>query len=440
MLSLVSVLLLAQLLPSEQLIRPRVYRSDGADRVMRLGADDYAFFEFAPASGAGMPAACSSTAPTGAKGEALTFARASVATCTKTATGGLVTSGIAAGDLVEMSNNVARVEYDSGGVLGLRVEGSGQNVLTRFIDYANAAWSDVGTPTLTGSQASPFSGTYATSAVRFDDNDGAAFEGRSIPITVSAGSAYFGHCYVKGGTATSARIVLDGTAATITGLSTTSWSIVEVADASASAASITLEVDVGSTAAATGTVVWGGCDVKLGAYRTSIVPTVAAAVTRAVEDAYFATTGAPGLNTGSMAASVTYNYSANTYTTPVMVTSSTAPASSGANAFTMYSAGTSGTSFKCYVGDNGAPTVYATGAANLVAPFTGTHRGWCSASGNGSTVTGMFDTNNMSASGAIAGSYAAEAYLFVGGSKNTLTYADGVVSRVCRDPSPTRCR
>src|SRR5574343_56815 len=247
--------------------------------------DDLAWFEFAPTSGAGMGAVCACTTPTGAKGEAMTFTRASTATCTKTATGGLATSGIANGDLVELSSNVARVEYDSAGVKGLRVEGSGQNVLTRFIDYTNAAWSDVGTPTPTASQASPFSGTYANSAVLYDDNDGAAFEGRSIPVTVSAGSAYIAHCYVKAGTATSARIVLDGTAATITGLSSSTWSIIEVADASASAASVTFEVDVGSTAATTGSVVFGGCDVKLGVYRTSIVPTVAAAVTRSSESA-----------------------------------------------------------------------------------------------------------------------------------------------------------
>lgn len=46
-----------------------------------LGCDDLAFFEFAPANGAGMGAACACTTPTGAKGETLTFSRASVAEC-----------------------------------------------------------------------------------------------------------------------------------------------------------------------------------------------------------------------------------------------------------------------------------------------------------------------------------------------------------------------
>ena len=412
---------------------------DSGPRVRGRESWTPAFFEAFPASGAGVPAACSTTAPTGAKGETLTFARGSVATCTATATGGLVSSGIAKGDLVELSSNVARVEYDSAGVKGLRVEGSGQNVLPRFIDYTNDAWSDVGTPTLTGSQASPFAGTYATSAVQFDDNDGAAFEGRSIPVAVSAGSAYIAHCYVKAGTASSARISLDGTAATITGLSSSTWSIVEVADASASAASVTFEVDVGSTAATTGSVVFGGCDVKLGVYRTSIVPTVAAAVTRDADLAYFALTSAPGFTVGSMAATINPN-SGMSYATPVATATSTTPPGSGADQLVLYAGGTSGASYKCYLG-NTAATLAVSGAAAFVAPANGPHRGYCAAGGIGGTLTGGFDTNSMSASGAIAaGPYGAENYLFVGSSNNAITYVDSIVSRICRDPSSTRCR
>ena len=412
---------------------------DSGPRVRGRESWTPAFFEAFPASGAGVPAACSTTAPTGAKGETLTFARGSVATCTATATGGLVSSGIAKGDLVELSSNVARVEYDSAGVKGLRVEGSGQNVLPRFIDYTNDAWSDVGTPTLTGSQASPFAGTYATSAVQFDDNDGAAFEGRSIPVAVSAGSAYIAHCYVMAGTASSARISLDGTAATITGLSSSTWSIVEVADASASAASVTFEVDVGSTAATTGSVVFGGCDVKLGVYRTSIVPTVAAAVTRDADLAYFALTSAPGFTVGSMAATINPN-SGMSYATPVATATSTTPPGSGADQLVLYAGGTSGASYKCYLG-NTAATLAVSGAAAFVAPANGPHRGYCAAGGIGGTLTGGFDTNSMSASGAIAaGPYGAENYLFVGSSNNAITYVDSIVSRICRDPSSTRCR
>ena len=82
-------------------------------------------------------------------------------------------------------------------------------IFLRFIDYANASWADVGTPTLTGGQTAPWSGTYASSAVQFDDNDAGAYEGRSQSVTVSAGAAYFMHCYVKAGTASDARILLE---------------------------------------------------------------------------------------------------------------------------------------------------------------------------------------------------------------------------------------
>ncbi len=399
----------------------------------------YALFEAFPASGAGTFGACSTTPPTGAKGETLTFSRTGNATCTKTATGGLATMGIANGDLVEMSANQPRVEFDSGGVKGLHVESSRVNSLFRFIEYANALWADVGTPTLTGSQASPFTGTYATSAVQFDDNDGAAFEGRSQVVTVTAASAYYAHCYVKAGTASSARIVLDGTSATITGLSSSTWSIVEVADASASAGTVTFEVDVGSTTAATGTVTFGGCQVEAGTYRTSIIPTTSAAVTRNADLAYFALAGAPGFTVGSMAASINPN-SAMSYATPVATAASTAPPGSGADQLVLYANGTFGASYTCYVG-NTAATLSVTGTAAFVAPANGPHRGYCAASGIGGTLTGGFDTNSMSASAAIpAGPYGAENYLFVGSSNNTITYVDSIVSRICRDPIATRCR
>ena len=91
-----------------------------------LSCADYAYFEFAPASGAGMTAACACTTPTGAKGEAMTFTRTGAATCSKQ---GLATTGINDGDLVTCaSDNQPRVE-PSGGVLGLRVESAKTNPL-----------------------------------------------------------------------------------------------------------------------------------------------------------------------------------------------------------------------------------------------------------------------------------------------------------------------
>ena len=245
--------------------------------------ENYAFFEFAPASGAGMGTACACTTPTGAKGEAMTYVRAGNATCSPL---GLATTGITNASLVECSANLPRVE-SSGSVLGLRVEGARTNVLTRFIDYANATWADVATPTLTGAQVSPWTGTYANLAVQFDDNDAVAFEGRTQTVTVTAATQYTMSCFVKAGTLAAWTLSLDGTTASGTGLSSTTWSRVTVTDASSSGVAIAAQALNGSVVGDTGTVIWGGCQVETGAYATSMIPTVAAGVTRNADDAYF---------------------------------------------------------------------------------------------------------------------------------------------------------
>jgi hypothetical protein len=82
-------------------------RTDQGRSTRGFEQSSYAFFEFAPASGAGMGTACACTTPTGAKGEALTFTRAGDATCSKQ---GLATTGIANGDLVACTGNQPRVE------------------------------------------------------------------------------------------------------------------------------------------------------------------------------------------------------------------------------------------------------------------------------------------------------------------------------------------
>ena len=254
-------------------------RTDQGRSTRGFEQSNYAFFEFAPTSGAGMGAACACATITGAKGETVTLTRASDATCSKQ---GLATTGIANGDLVTCTTNQPRVE-SSGGVLGLRVDPSATNVCTRFIDYTNAAWADIGTPTPTTGQTSPWAGTYATSAVLYDDNDGAAFEGRTQTVTVAAAATYTMSCYVKAGTLASWTLSLDGTTASGTGLSSTTWSLVSVTDASSSGVAIAAQILNGSTAAGTGTVVWGGCQVEAGAVVTAVQPTVAAAAGRSAD-------------------------------------------------------------------------------------------------------------------------------------------------------------
>lgn len=396
----------------------------------------YAFFEAFPASGAGTSGACSATAPTGAKGEALTFTRGSTATCTKTATGGLATTGIADGDLVELSSNVARVEYDSAGTLGLLVESSRANVLPRFIDYTNAAWSDVGTPTLTGSQVSPFAGTYATSAVTFSDNDAAAYEGRSQPVTVAAGAAYTMHCYVKGGTATSARLLLDGTAATVTGLATDSWSIVQVTDASSSGVSISAQVMVGDATTVTGTVTVGGCQVEAGSYRTSITPTVVTAVTRSADSAAFTIPALSSANGLSWAATVTHpsaNGGGVWAAGPNLV-------QDASNRTQLYRINTNVQ--QCdYFSTSGNRSV---GPVIAVYVAGQSYRQACSYSGAGasSTLSGYRDgvLTGTSAAGLTSAWSATTIIPCALGAAATTAPADGICSRICADPTEARCR
>lgn len=405
-------------------------RTDQGRTHRGLQCDSGAFFEAFGTNGAGTTTACSTTAPTGARGEALTFTRGSNGTCTKTATGGLATSGIADGDLVSLSSNVARVEYDSAGVLGLLVESSRTNVLLQYIALANAVYADVATPTLTGSQTDPKGGT---NAVQIDDNDAAAFEGRSQTVTVSAGVAYTAHCYVKAGTLAKATISLDGTTASVTDLSATTWSIVEVTDASSSGVAIAFQVLNGSVASDTGTVKWGGCQVEAGTYRTSIIETAGAAVARSAETAYF-NTALPASDTGSMAATLTATWTVSTSATSPLLIASSVVASPANNLIFLNSAATSGTDWRC-VSANAAGAAFNTGVA---ARGTGPWRAYCAMT-SGGTIAGAWGANAMAASAAQSGTFNAGAFLNLGqvGGAN---HSDGIVSRVCRNPSDTRCR
>lgn len=380
----------------------------------RLGGSPYAYFEAFPVSGAGTTGECSTTAPTGAKGEALTFTRATGATCT-TGTNGTRTTGIANGALVEMSSGQIRQERDAAGYIGFRKEAAATNLLTRFIAIDNAAWADVGTPTLTTGQNSPFTGTYATGAVQIDDNDGAAFEGRSQAVTVSAGAAYTMHCYVKAGTRAEARLSLDGTTADITGLSSSTWDIITVTDASSSGVSISAQVLAGDAAGDTGTIIVGGCQVEAGSARTSIIPTVGTTVTRNVEVVSFAPTWP---NSASICV-IAY------YTGPT-------PVSGGAGGVLEFTGFTSalnesGGNWRWFSG--GVPQVVAITSSLGGVRTYGWHSGTTRGMGWGSNTAGpTADVNAANKFGATLS--------FGGPSANPL---NGIISRVLVDPNNLRC-
>lgn len=375
----------------------------------------FAFFEAFPASGAGTTTACSTTAPTGARGEALTFTRTGNATCTKTATGGLATSGIADGDLVVLSGNQPRVEYDSNGVLGLLVESARTNVFLQSGDIANAVNTDVATPTLTGSQTDPF-GT--STAVQMDDNNAAAYEGRTQTVTVSAGAAYIMSCFVKGGTSTLARLSLDGTACNVSGLSTTTWTRATCADASSSGVAIAAQVLVGNATTDTGTIIVGGCQVEAGAYATSYIPTGAGTAARNAETASFTLASSVG-PTMCLAASVQWP-------------------SADVGAVNFASFGIAGTNFTLYRTNNTSAgyQINATTTAPAVSAIgTTTHRSLLY--DNAGTRAAFWDGTSVSAPAATMGS--AQTVVWVGHGISGAVPANGIVSRFQLDPSALRC-
>jgi hypothetical protein len=372
-----------------------------------------ALLEAFTASGAGTTSACSTTAPTGSRGEALTFARAGSATCTKTSTSGYATTGIADGDLVTLGNNVARVEYTLGGELGLRREGSATNLLLRSDALTNAAWSDVGTPGVADGATDPFGGTTGDTIT---DNDGAAFEGRSQSITVSAGAAHILHCYLKAGTSLKARLSLDGTTGDVSTLSTTTWTRFSVSDASSSGTSIAVQVLVGNAAGDTGSVIFGGCGAETGARMTSYIITAGSTVARVTDGVpTFPVAIAMG-STASVAISITTNYTPTTGTTLAMP-----PASGNPSILGRFNGG----NFGCY---------QMTAAGDIAGGTwtTGSNRWSCSTARsttlNGTTGTGSASTITATISSIGVGS--------TGGFGESV---DGIYSRWCVDTAETRC-
>jgi hypothetical protein len=246
-------------------------------------------------SGTGTFGVCSTTAPTATKGEVLTATRASNATCQKTATGGLAVTAVADGDLVTLSSNQSRVEYNNAGVLGLRLEPTAAtDDCLQGEEICDIAWSDVGTPSCTANQKS---GPWNTATMDLlTDNDGAAFEGRSQGIVTTSATKHGVACYIKGGTSLEASVTLVGTGSATgdcTGASTTLSTTtstrvfcVSTAAYEATLVAATVTVRVGDATGDQGTIYVESCDhfdSIVDGYLPSTVRTTSSAVTRAAE-------------------------------------------------------------------------------------------------------------------------------------------------------------
>lgn len=267
--------------------------------------DSYAYFELAPASGAGMGAACACAAITGAKGETVSWTRASSAYCTKE---GLATTGLTTTSMVQCGNNLPRVESD-GVSLGVDVEGAATNLALWSEDQSNAAYLLDGAPTITpNADLTPWN---SLTAEYVNDTSGAAFQGIYQAFTAAAGT-YTCSQYLMGSTSTTPSVQLQdvgGTGGLIQSnptLSSTTYSRISltVTTGGATTGFRFFLYPAGTSGAQTGRVVTTGWQCEAGAYATSYVPTTTAAVTRAADLASSAITP-PAVNGGCIAATVT---------------------------------------------------------------------------------------------------------------------------------------
>lgn len=419
-----------------QHIRPRTFRSEGPARTSRLGQASYAFFEFAPTDGAGMPAVCSTTAPTGAKGEVLTFTRATTATCTKTASGGLATTGIANGDLVSVASGVARVEYDANGVKGLLVEEARTNLCLRSEELDNASWTLDGALTF-GAQGTAPDG--ASTADLLIDN-AASFEGVYQTISAAAGT-YTCSGYLKGSTSTTPLIQLQDVGGTGTlqqatpSLSTTTWTrqVLTITTAGGTTGFRTF-IYPQSTAAAQGNIYAWGWQCEAGAYVTSYIPTTSAGLTRGGDEYPDFPLAWPSTSGFSMASSVFLESGSTPPNNAVLgvVPGDRLPGvatGSAAYAWPFVSAATL--------------AIDATGSASAAASYFPGTPGAASmrvAAYHTGSLLNMCKNGTCAAGTASSWSSPAWQRVRIGRYNAAVNATNGIISRVCVDPDPTRCR
>lgn len=393
----------------------------------RSAARAPAYFEFAPASGAGMTAPCACTAPTGAKGETLTFSRASSGTCLK----GSVSS-IANGDMVTCSTNEPRVMPggDGTGARGLLVEGARTNLALRSAELCNAAWSDVGTPSCASDAATGPLGTATMDSIT--DNDGAAYEGRSQLIATTSATVHSVSCFVKSSTATEASITLVGTGngagdctGTATGLSTTTSTRVSCSSPaaySAAVTAVTVTIRVGDAVGDQGVLYVEGCQHEVAAaFPSSYIATTSASATRAAEAPTFPL-AAGTVNTAGSTAGTVINPMVPT-STGGMVTFAAAnrPLRVDSNA---------GMGFSTRDGPN---EVFRLGGCSAGTACRG-YSFWSASTQTIGTPTG--ETSGTFDGDMMAGATAIE----IGNNAGGGGALQGVIKQVCVDPSPSRCR
>lgn len=404
-----------------------------------------AFFEAFGTNARGVAGVCSTTAPTGAKGEALTFTRGSTATCTKTATGGgLATTGIANGDLVVLSSNVARVEYDSAGTLGLLVEQSRTNSCLRSEQINDAAWipqnSVSALPVITADQAVAPDGATTADRVQI----AACPSATNFSLVQSSGSVQTsttGSLYVKGVSSGGTLGVALNSAGgpngfTACAFTNTSWTRC-VVSATGAAATTAIYFGCGNgvvgmtSTGAADVYVWGG-DLENGAYATSYIPTTSAAVTRSADAAYFATS----LSTAA-GFSQAHSFTLESPNPAEAFTGAAGVYADALNRTQLSQSSTNALGFDIFStsGNKSAFNVPGAWAGNTTYRVAGSYSGAGASSTVSQYLAGVLQ--NTSATGLTSAFTITQYGMSLNSPWNT---GNAIYSRLCLDPSQTRCR
>lgn len=194
---------------------------------------------------------------------------------------------------------------------GILMESSRVNYALRSQELNDAVWTNVGTPTVTADNTLAPDSTLTAETIA--DNDNTAFEGRAQSITSTVGQPSVFSCYVQGvGLNTKVRLLNDGTACTFDTLSTTNFTRLSCADASASASPVSISVSVGTVAADTGSVNVWGCQMERNAtFATSYIVTNNLNATRGADSAFFTASLNPRSVAGTLRTSLSsYSYNA----------------------------------------------------------------------------------------------------------------------------------
>jgi len=364
----------------------------------------------------------------GAKGEPVTWTRGSTAYCTRSA----AESSIANGDLVLMANNQPRV-MALGGPLGVLVESSRTNPVLQSESLDNAAWtltaSGVANPTVTPNAATAPNGTLTAERVQIPAVTAAQFSAIEQPAGACPNALDSASLFVRGN-ATSGTISLVVGSPVVClscAYNSTGWSRCEPASFTLASGGLFLVgndgVDCGSGQGAQDVFIWG-TQCEAGAYATSYMPTASVGVTRSPETAVASLTMPQQPISIAWTSGVALPAAATPDRVGVMLR---ALAGSGD-----YSAAYFQSQFRADV--VGTATNVVTGAGTSVVGDR-----WAMSH----TVSGVlttFKNSNQTGTATLANTLTGATVIGIGDSPAGASQLDGINSRVCVDPSPSRCR